>query len=313
MRLMNTKPIFDKIYIERNNVRSTRGNQMKTMFVGLILCLFLLTSGLSIAMTTDTSHNTLMSLDDDVPVWQVGNSWTYTMNNFTVNYENDQQRMFLNGRIDDFIWTVTDTSSSSYYTVNFTGKLTATYVIGFSDVGVSKEISGTLKPRLTRLKGSLLFTKSDLQIHSATMEIKSLSKAIIAPLNFSLPFLLTITTTGELSKDFPLFDFPLSTTKYWTLSNFQATIQTTAQGIFKLFQIPVTINIHNSWIPWVFSCEQKQDVTVPAGTFTAYKLTSTIGDFFDYYYAPSVGNLIKLDANLQNGEYHAELVSMNYP
>lgn len=287
---------------------------MKKIFVGLSIGLLLLTSGVSIATQKDESQTHTSSLDDNVPIWQVGNSWTYTMNNITVNYNNNGNDIIINGRIDDFIWTVTDTSDSTYYTVNFTGKLTATYDIAYSNIGVTKEISGTLKPLFKNLKGTILFTKSNLQIHDATAEIKGFTKATIAPLTFSLPFLLKVTADSQLSKDFPLFDFPLSSNKYWYLSNFDATINVNAGGIFKLIQIPViAITIHHSWMPWLFNCQEKQDITVPAGTFSAYKISSTFSNSLVYYYAPEVGNLVKIDATLQNGECHGELTSMNYP
>jgi hypothetical protein len=57
----------------------------------------------------------------------------------------------------------------------------------------------------------------------------------------------------------------------------------------------------------------KQDVTVEAGTYSAYRITSLIGDYCDYYYAPIVGNLVKINAVLTNGEIHGELKSTNYP
>jgi hypothetical protein len=289
------------------------GTHMKGIIVGIAVALFLCGSSLSTAHQTTQPTTPILPLDDNVPVWTVGNSWTYAISNFSVNYDQDGQKMLVNGRIDDFTWTVTDTSDSTYYTVNLTGKLTASYDISFSSIQGTKHFSGTLKPRLHNLKGTILFTKSDLQIHTFSAVIKGLSKTIIAPLTFAIPFPMKITANGQMNKDFPLFDFPLSSTKYWSLSNFDATIQASAGGIFGLIQIPISISIQQSWFPWIFQCQGTQDVTVPAGTYNAYHISSTFGDYFDYYYAPAVGNLIKIDATLQNGAISGELTSFTYP
>ncbi len=54
------------------------------------------------------------TFNDDVPIWSVGDSWTYTINNFTVDYDVSGQKMFMDGKIDDFEWTVADTRGITY-------------------------------------------------------------------------------------------------------------------------------------------------------------------------------------------------------
>jgi hypothetical protein len=86
-----------------------------------------------------------------------------------------------------------------------------------------------------------------------------------------------------------------------------------ASGIFGLFKYPMAMTVSYSWIPLAFHCKPKTSVSVTAGTFDAYEITSLLFSLFEYYYAPTVGNLVKIDATMPNGEIHGELVSYNYP
>jgi hypothetical protein len=280
-----------------------------------ILCIFsLLFAGTtSVAAQPFEPDIQPTSLNDDVPVWKVGNSWVYTVTDFIVNYNVDGQKVYVVGTIDDLTLRVTDTSDPNYYAVSFTGKVTATYDIVFSLPSITLQLKGTLRPLSTRAKGTILFTKSNLQVHYITADIKTVTAGIIAPLKIPLPLPLKITVDGQPSVDLPLFDFPLSANKYWSMPNLVITMKMNAGGILGLIRIPITLKTSYSWIPFAFHCQSKRDVTVPAGTYSAYKISSILGEFFDYYYAPEVGNLVKIDAKLQNGEVRAELKSVNYP
>ena len=284
---------------------------MKGTFIAIVVGLFILITGISTAQQPTPAP--VAPLDDNVPEWQVGNSWTYVVHNLAVTYDVSGQKILINGTIDDFTWTVTNISDPTYYTVGFTGKLTASYDIKVTSISGNLQVKGTFKPSLTHLKGTILFTKSDLKIHGVTAEIKGLTAAVIAPLKIPLPIPFKITAYGDFSDDFPLFDFPLSSNKYWSMPNLQITMQANAGGILGIFSFPITFGTEYSWTPFAFHCQDKRDVTVPAGTYNAYKISSLFGEYFDYYYAPDIGNLIKIDASLQNGAVSAELTATNYP
>ncbi|MBN1280293.1 MAG: hypothetical protein JXA00_01445 [Candidatus Thermoplasmatota archaeon] len=285
---------------------------MKKILPGVVICLIVFISSIS-AVATATNLSPPAPLDDDVPIWQVGNSWTYTVDPFVVDYDYSGQTVLMDGSIEDFTWRVTDTSDATYYKVEYTGKLTATYDIYLSSFSGKLDMAGTFKPTWTRLKGTILFTKADLQIHHATAEIKGITMATIAPLPFALPIPFKVIADVDFSTDFPLFNFPLNDNKYWTMPSLDITIQANAGGILGIFQVPIQFVTSYSWTPFAFHCQEQRDITVPAGTFSAYKISSLFGDVFDYYYAPTVGNIIKIDATLQNGAASAELTSFNYP
>lgn len=285
---------------------------MNRIIFGIIVGVLLLTSSISIALTPSEIHSQTTSFDDAVPEWKVGDSWTYTADSVVINYDDQGQKVFMNGKIDDFKWTVTDTSDPSYYTVAFTGKLTANYDFIFSLKSVTLHLTGTFKNPFVRLKGTLVFTKDSLKIHEVNVELKGLTMVKIAPLKISLPFPFKLTTHAGFSVDFPLLDFPLSSFNFWSLPTMDVTLQTWMGGIFGIIGFPITFHVLYSWTPLAFYCQDKRDVTVAAGTFSAYKVTSTIGEFLEYYYAPAVGNIIKIDATLPNGAVSAELKSTTY-
>jgi hypothetical protein len=286
---------------------------MKRTIVGVILGSLLLIANISVALTPSELCSQTTSFDDTVPEWKIGDTWVYTTDSVLINYDDQGQKVFIDGKIDDFTWTVSDTSNPSYYTVTFTGKLTANYDFIFSTTSGALHLTGTFKNPLVRLKGTFVFTKDSLQIHEVYAEIKGLTMVKIAPLKFSLPLPFKLTTDAGLSVDFPLLDFPLSSFKFWSLPTIDITLQTRIGGLFGIIGFPITFHVLYTWTPLAFYCQDKRDVTVAAGTFSAYKITSTIGEFLEYYYAPEVGNIIKINATLPNGAVSAELKSTTYP
>ena len=286
---------------------------MKKIISIVIVSIFLL-SGYGVVATNGESNVSSYKASslDDVPVWSTGNTWTYTVNSITVNYNQGGQQILMQGSIDDFTWTVTDTTGD-YYTVAFTGKLSATYDLLLNSQTSTIHLVGSFTPTLTRLKGTIQFTKSNLQVHAVSFQLLGITMTKINSLSFSLPLPFKLVSQGSLTTDFPLFDFPLYMLKFWDLPDLTLTMSSTFGGIFGLIQIPFTVSVHYSWMPLAFFTLGTEDVTVPAGTYNAYKIQSLIGDYFVYYYASDVGNIVKIDATLPNGALHAELKSTNYP
>jgi len=285
---------------------------MKKMLSLMIVCIFVF-GGFTVSARNSRPNlpYTTAYFDDDAPEWQVGDTWTYKIDSIIVDYDQSGQKILIDGSIDDFTWKVTDTSGD-YYTVSISGKLTATYDIYLASQTLTLHLVGSFKPTLTRLVGVIQFTKSSLQVHDISLQLKGISSAKINSIPFSIPLFFKLVTEGDLSDDFPLLVFPMSTPKLWNMPDLQLAMSSTFGGLFGLIQIPFTVGVHYSFIPFAFICLNKEDVTVGAGTFNAYKITSLIGDYFEYYYAPTVGNIVKFDVILTNGEAHGELKSTNY-
>lgn len=287
---------------------------MKIKILGIMVCILVILSVAAVAepiKIKQISKGTT-SFDDDAPTWNVGDSWTFTINDFTVDYNESGQKMFMDGKIDDFEWTVASTSGISYE-VDFTGKLTADYEVYLSSPSATLYVTGTFKPTLTSLTGTIIFTKSNLEIEDINAEIKGITMATISPIPIPLPIPFKLTLDGDLSTVFPIFDFPLHALKTWALPDINIQMNAQFGGIFGLIKIPVTFPVHYPWTPLAFWCWSMESINVEGGDFDAWEISSIIGGFFEYYYAPSVGNLIKIDATMPNGEIHGELKSTTIP
>jgi hypothetical protein len=285
---------------------------MKKIISVIVVCAFILSGIGVLAAPNQTTRHPSTTFDDDVPIWNVNNAWTYTISNMVVNYSSGGQQIHMNGQIDDFTWTVTDTTGD-YYTVGLTGKLTANYDITFPSGSSTYHFVGSFTPQLTRLKGTLQLTKSDLQIHHVSLQLIGITMTKVNSLPFNIPFPIKLISDGSLTTDFPLFDFPLHLLKFWNLPDVTLTLSSTFGGIFGLIQIPFTVTAQYSFAPLAFWVLDQETVTVPAGSYTADKVISLISDEFAYYYAPDAGNIVKIDLRLPYGELHAALKSTTYP
>ena len=283
------------------------------ILVSLVIILFLINI---IAVANPASNkfkeNKTTYMDDPVPTWNEGDSWTYTFSNFTVDYDYYDLKIYMNGRIDNLKWTVVDTSGTDYI-VDLTGKITAnSYELNVPLSSRIIYISGSIKPLLTRLSGTIVFTKSDLEIKDISAELKGITAAKIGSFFLPLPIPFKITLDGDLSTLLPLFDFPLSDNKYWSLPAITIKSNVKIGGLFGIIKFPFTISTSYSWIPFAFHCKPKVSVTVEAGIYSAYEIESTFFGIFEYYYAPVVGNIVKIDATMPNGAVHGELKSTTY-
>ncbi|UCF11961.1 MAG: hypothetical protein JSW06_07945 [Thermoplasmatales archaeon] len=284
---------------------------MKIKILGIMTCMILMLSISSVAEPIEIkqiSNETIM-INDDVPSWNKDDSWTYRLDEINIDYNVGGQKIFMDGNIDDFKWAVTDTSGSNYK-VDFRGKPTAEYEIRLPLSSMTLGINGTFKSALTRITGTITFTKSDLEIVDISAEIKGISVAKIYPIPIPLPIPFKLTFETDFNKDIPIFDFPLvEPTQSWFILNLNANMDLTIGGIFGLIKIPINFNSNYPLV--IFECEGKQDIAVAAGIFSAYRIRPIIGDFFEYYYAPSVGNLVKIEFNMPNGNIRGELISTN--
>ncbi len=282
----------------------------KNLIVGLLIFMLAIPSFITSAEHTGTVKSTI-NLDDDVPIWNVGDSWTFAISEFSVDYTYEDLNIVMNGKIDDFKWTVSDTSGSSYI-VDVSGKVTASFEAAFPLGGNVLNVNGDIKPTLNKITGTIVFTKSNLEIEDFNAAIKGIANVQIHPIPIKLPLPIKISANADLSTVFPLFSFPLHVLKFWSMPDIDIAMHTSFGGIFGLIKIPITFNTHYSWTPFAFSILVKESVTVPAGTYDAWRIQSIIGDYFEYYYAPVVGNLVKIDVNMPRGGIQGELIDTNY-
>jgi len=295
---------------------------MKTK--SIIISALLLLMSFSMIVVADTTSNilenkeinkqqpTINQLSDDVPTWIVGDSWTYTIEEFNVNFNEGGQKIEMNGSINDFTLTVSDTSSDDYI-VDFTGGINANYKISISSMSNSITFEGTIKEKYVRLTGQIIFGKSDLQIKDISAKIRGITAVKINSMRIALPLPFKVTMDSILNTAFPLFDFPLFIDKYWDLPYIIASMNVEAGGPFGFIKIPISASIELPAAPFAFHCHSLEEITVEAGTYTAYRISvGGLEGSMDYYYASSAGNLVKIVAYLQSGSIRGELKSTTY-
>jgi len=244
------------------------------MLAVLINAIFLISiAAVANPITDDFKENKRANIDDPVPIWNVDDYWTFNFYDFTVNYTYGDIKIFIDGRIDDLNWTVVDTSGTDYK-VKITGEINADYYEVYMPFS-SKilHITGSIKPSLTSLSGTIVFTQSDLEVKDISAQLKGIIFAKISPIPFSIPIPFKLTLDSDLSVVFPIFDFPLSDNKFWSLPDVDIVSNLKVGGIFGLIKFPFTITSKYYFIPFAFHCKPKIDVTVEAGTYNAYNIS----------------------------------------
>jgi hypothetical protein len=277
-------------------------------YIVLLLVTILLFSGIASGLPSQ-KNSTLTILDDDVPIWEVGDSWTYTVKNFGVDFSDTGISVQIQGTIDDFTWTVSSTTGSDY-TLDITGKITADYSFYYNTGSREIYVTGAFKPLLTRLEGTLVFTKSNLELKDIDAQIRGITMAVIQPLPFGIPLPYKIDVSGNLDAVFPIVDFPIYNGKTWSSPSLNIQMQATMGGPLGFISFPFTLS--SSFPSWVIGCIDYAPITVQGNTYNAYQIEPIFVTLFRLFYSPEVGNLVKLDAALTNGYVHAELVSSTY-
>ena len=276
----------------------------KTIVIFLVSMLVvpsIIVSGEQIKEKKTTSSNTMQG-----PIWKIGNSWTYTIYDFWVNYTYQSNNIQLAGRIDDFKLTVADESETTY-TVDISGKVTASYKVKAILGDIVLRFNGAIDQSTNKLKGSIIFDKENLHIIDFDAMLICLSSVQFFNLPIKIPLIMKISADAALSTPFPLLDFPLSTLKFWNLPDIDIDTDVNIGGLLGILNVPMTIHRHYDWTPLAFCCLYQDTITVEGGTYDAWRILSLIGGYYDYYYAPYVGNLIKMEFNLPNGGASGEL------
>lgn len=223
----------------------------------------------------------------EVPVWNVGDSWTYDVE---LDGSSDALISF-DGKVEDLVFcVVADTESS--YKLEFNGQVNGE--VSTED----SSITGTLKD--TIVEGDLSIEKSMLGIQQLDAQI---SGKIIITL---IPIPLTINLTLNFNPAYNSLDFPISVGKQWIITSSDVTGNADISSLLEGVAIFTSVGGGNA------NCISIESITVEAGTYEAYKIIGD-GDISEIYYAEIAGNVIKALASTSNyDEIILELVSTTY-
>ncbi len=316
---------------------------MKTKLIGLGICLMLLTTIFAAAQPLNTTLQSLApktqkpsSTMVDVPVWEVGDRWTYQINDISIDYTTETQSILLTGSISALPLEVTDITDD-LYTLGFTTTMNAHGYV-YSDQG-DGPVNVSINIADLAIQGTVQVEKSSLGIKdiSLSFDNQKITFDIIDQPFITLPSWLHLisakfTSTMDVTCDISvsLLSFPLNTGMYWDLvaTNFTVNGQLESflfkvlsfiNNFAKLFGkellpaeiaalLPV-IHFNDALTQFlgtnvfpipgfagVFYCPATESVTVPAGTYEAFNIT-LLGGIGQCYYASAAGNVIQLSGN----------------
>jgi len=342
---------------------------MKKPLSILLLCTLIL-APLSLAQSATLSHpQVLASTSVDVPVWSVGNNWTYDINNITVDVEEENFTVHVHAAIEDFTMEVVG-ETTDYYLVHVKPTaITGDYAI-YANLGDGPiNVTGLLKKIV--LEGTLQVAKADLGIKRINLTIDGKltitvhEQPYFPPLSHTFTFSTVIDSSFIFGEPYRIIVFPLEVGNNWgipantvtlsgtidspwfklvnfinqkvrqwhligPLANLLQTDEASLQNISDILDdILPTVDIahvmntylsgntiNTSEIPPILICNDTEVVTVPAGTYTAYNITTLVGGGM-IYYAPDAGYLIRMKGRFAdalpfiNG-INMELASTNY-
>ena len=324
------------------NITSIWGNEMKTKVMATLLCCMLLTTSLMLAtasekmMTTNAGTHHIQPLSVDVPVWHVGDFWTYKVDNVSVNFQENNQTIYLTVSIDQLPLTVERATADSY-ALSFSTKANGHAIIDV-DAG-DGPINMVVDFTNVQLSGSIMIEKTQLGIQSIDATLHGLFRLNIIEQPYTnlsfhhVPIPITMNVTIAFSNPVSILAFPMDTGKSWNLSATDFTINgeihsvwlniihfaNAIMGFFgNSFLSPeietllpvVTIRdaltmfgIGNAFsipeVPGIFtSGSTMETITVPAGTYDAYNI-SIVEGIGSIFYAPVAGNVVKIGGNFQ--------------
>jgi hypothetical protein len=226
----------------------------------------------------------------DTPLWEVGDSWVYN-----VIYNSSFEQIFtFSLSIDDFNFEVIEKSETNYK-LNLYGKINGKLSI-VEPVVISGELMDTF------IEGYILVTKTGLSIEKFDANIYG---SLIVPLSPKIPFDCSIIATINPVYDF--LDFPIKLGEIWEIPDTDILIDLWYQIKDKEESINLNFPLWKDNI----ECKGREYIDTAVGVLEAYKMCYTIGKN-DFYYAPMVGNIIKILENEEDLDFKWDLKSTTY-
>lgn len=265
---------------------------MKKKIVGVLvvtlLMLTVLTATGKINFEQISKRTNTSSFDgDDVPTWEEGYSWTYTGG---VNI--DEGGFLLNIDLNEAYFGVVDDSGDSY-TLTFGGDIEGEFTIVDPPVGITSDM----------VSGNIYVTKSTMGISQLDISMSGR----ISMMGFPVPLPGTADITITFDPDFAIVEFPIMVGNNWIIPPINVTIdvEVTLLGIIKK-----TFKIEEAGGNISASCTSQEDVVAGTETYTAYNISYGV---LWIYYAPSVGNFVKMVPAGDTVDFSLELIATSYP
>jgi hypothetical protein len=311
---------------------------MNKKVLGILICIMLLTVTFTVVAPAETrikdqvSQQPLTTSQEDVPVWEVGNQWIYQIDDIDLHFNSTSGTIDTHLTMDQLPLTVNKLDATTY-TLDFATTISGDAYVNM-DVGEGP-IDFTITFSNLRLSGDMVFEKSTLGITALTGVFDGrfwvkINQQPYLPIPW-FPIFPVKLKISDFASDFataitPLV-FPLNNSMLWNFSGTNLSVGGIAQSPWFYIMLLINnfypilppeiaallpvVNIEEALttigiptpiaIPMIegaFYCLNTEPVTVPAGIYNAYNITILNGTA-QCYYAPDVGNIIKLTGNLE--------------
>ena len=290
---------------------------MRKKLVGIFVSMLMITT-LVIPVSAMNKDNILenkpISIGTEVPIWEVGDSWTYDNHYYQATAPNETVYMVWDGNCELTLEVIDDTGDI--------------YILQ----GKAKPVQGTVDlsdkigmktTRFSSFDTTIKVYKSNLSIIDNEYLLKGILFLKIGPITLPIPLQMQQYKLTKFEPVYELLPFPLydGKTGYIPKSTMNKTIDTNMfWGL-----IPIESRTYDEgWIGnATYNCIT-ESITVPAGTYDVYNITSSVNwsetgeDWHHSYYCEDVGNIVKCAYNLDydNGDtgalWEMELLSTNY-
>ena len=269
----------------------------------LVISMLLLSSisGVAYRTTTETEKATM---DDDVPIWEMGNSWRYEIVGLSLELNQSGEVFKLDLSMKD-LTTRVGGLTSTYYNLDVSGKISGLF--DYND-GKDTKLGGILF--ITRISsGTINIRQNDLSCDEANIVISSIAILFEHPLFLPIPIPLPLTITLNIKQEVPrpLIDFPLYDGKEGIIPETNISTNIKVESI--LLSILNKINsdfpeevifYQNFTLPMLLYSVNEEQLSVAGKTYTVYNIEFFEGLLGSIYYAPAAGNYVKASAEIDS-------------
>jgi len=254
-------------------------------------------------IVTDSSenHNTgtfpaICSLEWP-PSWNIGDTWVYDVELTT--YMEDYFPITLSSSIDDLSLSIVS-QSADLSTFELEGTIDGCIEALIKLAPIPFDIVATGWLKRTTVDGYVIMTSTDFGITEINLHLHGKARVFISPLPILIPLPFDLTLTITCHSPYLLLGFTqMDVGAIWVIPETTFSIHAVYSPFLGIFSKTFTLDDLSppEWADIYTECMGIEMVTVPAGTYDAYKVWVEEGGIIEYFYAPQVNNIIKLQTN----------------
>ena len=241
----------------------------------------------------------------EVPIWEIGDSWTYDCTFYQCAEDDSMSSEFLS----DLTFEVVDIRNELYILEGTSESLS----------GITNLMGLDLKfTQITSYIADLHIRKSDLGISYHKFTMDGLFFPLFGSITFPLPIMMKYIVESDVDPVFLISPFPLFDGKEGKTLDTMI-FQNAKLSLFNILTLAEFSDIVFPLGPYHYEVNDDED-TVEAGTFDVLNISfSGGGDYHYFNYASEVGNFVSLKSHITHGEgsktyidFNIELKSTNF-